>query len=138
MPLKAAFFFGSGISLASFPRVTSGAGLVNIASVTGITNSVFNDDWHLTSNGIFLHGPNPNPLIPDTTTSVAKAFLEKVRDCADDYLAQLALSAPPRAAHYEDFFSRAEQASRAENDYVPNLAVLEFTRRLRRETHHLH
>lgn len=134
MPKKAAFFFGSGISLASFPRV----GSINVASVTGITNSVFNEDWHYTSCRIFVPGPNPNPLIPDTTTPVAKAFLEKVRICADDYLAQLATSSPPRAAHYEDLFSLAEQASRSENDHVPNLAVLEFTRRLRRDTQPLY
>jgi hypothetical protein len=138
MPRKAAFFFGSGISLASFPRVASAVGSTNVASVAGITNSVFNDDWHYTSIGIFLHGPNPNPLIPDDVTPVAKAFLEKVRACAEDYLAQLASALPPRAAHYEDLFSLAEQASRTETDHVPNLAVLEFTRRLRRETQGLY
>src|SRR5215216_135993 len=71
MSRKAAFFFGSGISLASFPRVASAVGSINVASVAGITNSVFNDDWHFTSNGIFLHSPNPNPLIPDDVTPAA-------------------------------------------------------------------
>lgn len=130
MPKKAAFFFGSGISLSSFPK--------GVASVGGITDSVFKDDWHLTTAKTFAHGKNPNPLIPDDTTLSVKAFLEKVRECADDYLAHLSRGGKVRPAHYEDLFSLAEQASRPEIDHVPNLAVVEFLRRLRKETHAIH
>ena len=107
-------------------------------SVHEITAAALSDDWYLHSNGRFCPGANPNPLITDEITPVVKDFLKKVADCAADYRAELAR---PRAAirpHYEDLFSLAEQAARAETDHVPNLATVEFLRRLRLESAPLH
>ena len=129
MARQAAFFFGSGISLASYPR--------GVASVGGITNSVLNAEWHFTTAKTFEFGSNPNPLIRDDVTPAAKAFLQHVRVCADEYIRVL-LKGHPRASHYEDLFSLAEQASRTETDHVPNLAVIEFLQRLRRDTASIH
>lgn len=127
MKKQVAFFFGSGISIPSgFP------------SVYDITKAARDEDWHLYSGGSFWPGANPNPMIPDTVTPTVKAFLAKVSDCAADYLAELARPAAGRDPHYEDLFSLAEQALRPETDHVPNLAAVEFLRRLRRETASLH
>ena len=125
--LQAAFLFGSGISIPS-----------DMPSVSQITNAVRDEEWHLSSNSIFLPGPHPSPDIPDTVTPAVKAFLAKVSDCASDYLTELAWPGPGRRPHYEDLFSLAEQALRPETDHVPNLAVVEFLRRLRRETAPFH
>lgn len=125
--VQAAFFFGSGISIPS-----------GMPSVYQISKAVSDEEWHLHTDGSFLPGPNPNPLIPDAVTPVVKAFLAKVADCAADYLAELARPAAGRKPHYEDLFSLAEQALRPETDHVPNLAAVEFLRRLRRETASLH
>ncbi|MFH1497588.1 MAG: SIR2 family protein [Verrucomicrobiota bacterium] len=130
MPRKAAFFFGSGISLASYPP--------GAASVGGITDSVFNAEWHFTTAKTFAFGKNPNPLIPDGVTPAVKEFLLCVKNCADEYIKALAKGRAPRLAHYEDLFSLSEQASRPELDHVPNLAVIEFLQRLRRDTSRIH
>ena len=130
MARKAAFFFGSGISLASYPP--------GVASVWGITDSVFNAEWHFTTAKTFAPGRNPNPIISDDVTPAVKAFLQCVKACADEYIKALSKSRPPRATHYEDLFSLAEQASRPELDHVPNLAVIEFLQRLRRDTASIH
>jgi len=60
-------------------------------SVYQITNAVSAEEWHLHTDGSFLPGRNPNPLIPDTVTPIVKEFLAKLADCAADYLAELAL-----------------------------------------------
>lgn len=130
MARKAAFFFGSGISLASYPP--------GVASVWGITDSIFNADWHFTTAKTFAAGPNPNPLIPDDVTPAVKEFLKCVKNCADEYIKALSKRRPARPLHYEDLFSLAEQASRPELDHVQNLAVIEFLQRLRRDTLPIH
>lgn len=127
MKNQAAFFFGSGISIPS-----------DMPSVYQITNAAFGEEWHLATDGNFRPGPNPNAHIPDSVTPVVKTFLAKVSDCAADYLAELARPNAGRKPHYEDLFSLAEQALRPETDHVPNLAAVEFLRRLRRETAPLH
>lgn len=103
-----------------------------------ITDAARDEEWHLHTDGSFLPGPNPNPRIPDSVTLSVKAFLAKVTDCASQYLAELARPASGRQPHYEDLFSLAEQALQPETDHVPNLAVVEFLLRLRRETASLH
>jgi SIR2-like protein len=125
--VQAAFFFGSGISIPS-----------GLPSTYQITEAVFNEDWHLDSQGIFWPGANSNPYIPDNVTPLVRDFLHVVYDRAADYLAELSTSTSGRRPHYEDLFSLAEQASRPETDHVPNLAAVEFVRRLRRDTAHLH
>jgi hypothetical protein len=124
---KAAFFFGSGISRPS-----------GMPSVEGITNDALTGDWWCHTDLSFLPGPNPNPLIPDHITPAVKEFLRRVSVCASDYIAELARPRPGRKPHYEDLFSLAEQAMRPETDHVPNLAAVEFLRRLRREAADLH
>ena len=127
MKSQAAFFFGSGISFDS-----------EMPSVHEITAVALGGDWHLHTDGRFYPGANSNPLIPDEITPVVKRFLEKVADCAADYRAELARPHAAVRPHYEDLFSLAEQAARAETDHVPNLATVEFVRRLRRESAPLH
>lgn len=107
-------------------------------SVQEITASALSGDWHLNSVGRFYAGLNPNPLIPDNITPIVTKFLSKVADCAADYRAELARPGSGSKPHYEDLFSLAEQAARAETDHVPNLATVEFLRRLRRDTASLH
>lgn len=126
MSKKAAFFFGSGISYPSFDR--------GVASVEGITNALFTDDWHYTTCRTFAHGKKPSPYIPDEVTPAVQEFLKKVRICADEYIAYLDKTKAPRAAHYEDLFSLAEQASQPESTFVPNLAIIPFLERLRTDT----
>ena len=132
MPKKAAFFLGSGISYASYGKKPSGE---FVASVDGITESAFNEDWHYTSCRTFAHGKRPSPYIPDDVTSAVQEFLKVVRTCADDYNAYLS---KPRKALYEDLFSLAEQASQPQSQYIPNLAVVEFLRRLKNDTRTIH
>jgi hypothetical protein len=124
--LQAAFFFGSGISYPS-----------EMPDVYQITNAA-RGKWHLGSDGRFSPGPDQNPDIPDDVTPAVQAFLEKVSDCAADYIAELHRPKAGRKPHYEDLFSLAEQAWRPEMDHVPNLVAVEFLRRLRRETASLH
>lgn len=128
MKLQAAFFFGSGISYDS-----------GMPSVHEITTAALQGDWHFhTTDGRFYPGANPNPLIPDDVTPNVKRFLKKVANFASDYRAELAGPHAAVSPHYEDLFSLAEQAARAEADHVPNLATVEFVRRLRSETEPLH
>lgn len=127
MKRQAAFLFGSGISIPS-----------NLPSVDQITDAARDEEWHLDSVGRFHPGPNGNPAIPDLITPVVKAFLEKLTNCAADYRAELARPRAGRKPHYEDLFSLAEQASRADTDHVPNLATVDFLRRVRSETAALH
>jgi hypothetical protein len=123
---KAAFFFGSGISYPSFD--------MGVASVDGITDAAFTEEWHYTTCKTFAHGKKPSPYIPDDVTPAVLAFLKQVRMCADQYIAYLEKPAKARNSHYEDLFSLAEQASQPESTYVPNLAVVQFLLRLRRDT----
>lgn len=110
----------------------------NMPSVDRLTKAACNGEWHLCSDGTFHPGPNPNPLIPDTVTPPIQAFLGKVYDYAEDYISELARPSTGRKPHYEDLFSLAEQALRPETDHVPNLAAVEFLRRLKRDTDKLH
>lgn len=107
-------------------------------SVYQITDAALAGEWHLHTDGSFQPGRNPNRLIPDKVTPLVQGFLAKVHDCAADYLTDLARPATGRKPHYEDLFSLAEQALRPETDHVPNLAAVEFLRRLRRDTASLH
>ncbi len=124
---QAAFFFGAGISR------PSGGPLVG-----EIAESAFGREWHFTTEKVFESGANPNPAFVDDVTPRVKAFLSKVDELATGYLTAVSRSASPRKPNYEDLFSLCEQASRAELDHVPNLAVVEFRNRLRKETESLH
>ena len=125
MPIQAAFFFGAGISRPS-----------GMPLVDDLTDAIFNKKWHLTTAQTFEPGPEPNPAYVDNVTEAVKAFLRVVSNCASDYIDEL--NHGDRKPHYEDLFSLAEQASRSELDHIPNLAVVEFVRRLRRESMFLH
>lgn len=127
MKTQAAFFFGSGISFAS-----------EMPSIQEITASALSGEWHLHTDGRFLPGPHRYPHIPDAITPRVMNFLSKIADCAADYRAELARPHAGSKPDYEDLFSLAEQAARAETDPVPNLATVEFVRRLRRDTASLH
>ena len=71
-------------------------------------------------------------------TPVVKPFLEEVYSLAADYITTLSNGEHVRAPHYEDLFSLTEQATRTFSDFVPNLAVTEFARELRKRTATLH
>ncbi len=107
-------------------------------SVSQITDAALDEEWHLSTNGRFMRGPNPSNHDHDLVTPVVKAFLSSVRDCAADYLSDLARPDASRKPHYEDLFSLTEQVLRCETDHTPNLAVAEFWRKLRQETASLH
>ena len=124
---RAAFFFGSGISFAS-----------GMPSVTQITDAALNENWHLNTNQIFVPGLNQNPGLDDDVTPRVLQFLKEVRICAEDYLSELSRDGTVRAPHYEDLFSLVEQASRTDRDTIPNLAVVEFQRRLKASTEELY
>lgn len=128
---RAAFFFGAGISKASKKPVAS-----------DITRSALQDQWYLAGEMVFLPGPKPNlyrvQALEDSVTPVVQQFLLKLKDMGSDYITELSQPQTAREIHYEDLFSLAEQAFRSESDYVPNLAVVEFLRRLRKETSLLH
>lgn len=103
-----------------------------------ITAAAFDEDWHFNSDQTFSPGLEHNPAFEDRVTPAVKDFLSKVTECAADYLKEVMGASRPRVVHYEDLFSLAEQASRTEIDHTPNLAVVEFRRRLKRETASLH
>lgn len=124
---RAAFFFGAGVSRASGMPLAS-----------DIMQSALNEDWHLHTDQNFYPGPAPNPFLADTVTPAVKQFLVIVRDIAAEYIVELARTAIPRQPHYEDLFSLAFQASRPAVEHTPNLAVVEFLRRLSDGTSHLH
>lgn len=123
MKKQVAFLFGSGIS---FPS--------QMPSVSQITDAALDEEWHLSADGRFMRGPNPSNHDHDVVTPVVKAFLSSVRDCAADYLSDLARPDASRKPHYEDLFSLTEQVLRCETDHTPNLAVAEFLRKLRQRT----
>ena len=128
---RAAFFFGAGISKPS-GKPLSGE----------ITESALNDQWWLHSDMSFVPGRKPNAyslkLLEDTVTPIVQQFLGRLKKLAEEYIAELSHPEKPRLIHYEDLFGLAEQAFRSESDHVPNLAIVEFLRRLRNETTDLH
>lgn len=71
-------------------------------------------------------------------TPTVQKFLSDVREIARDYIRELSRAATPREPHYEDLFSLSYQAAHSEIDHTPNLAVVEFVRRLRAQTTPLH
>ena len=127
MKKQAAFLFGSGISIPS-----------KVPSVYQITDAARDEDWHLTTLKTFEPGVDPNPLSTDAVTPSVKAFLATLTTYAADCLNELKHLHGSRRPHYEDLFSLAEQAARPETDHAPNLAVVEFVRRLRKDTESLH
>lgn len=124
---RAAFFFGAGISKLSGKPLAS-----------DITHFALKDEWHRTTEGRFCPGPKPNPhhlqCVEDHVTPLVQQFLAALMEIASDYVCELSRSRTSRKVHYEDLFSLAEQASHLEDDPAPNLAVVEFLRRLRRQT----
>jgi hypothetical protein len=122
-----AFFFGAGISRVSGKPLAP-----------DITRSALAGQWHLHTDQNFYPGLPPNPAFPDTVTPVVQKFLGVVNDIAADYIIELARTPTPRQPHYEDLFSLAYQASRPEVDHTPNLAVVEFLRRLRAQASYLY
>ena len=116
---KAAFFFGSGVSIPSgLPRVDD------------ITNAIFEDDWFFTSCKRFAQGRNTNPAFVDNTTSKVIKFLGIVKSMADEYIAKLPEWQNGSKSHYEHLFSLVEQAYLVSISHVANLAVVEFALRL--------
>ena len=103
-----------------------------------ITHSALAGQWHLHTDQNFYAGLQPNPAFVDIVTPVVQQFLGVVNSIASDYIIELARTSTPRQPHYEDLFSLAYQASRPEVDHTPNLAVVEFLRRLRAQAAHLH
>ena len=124
---RAAFFFGAGISKASGKPLAS-----------EITERALRTQWHLTSKNDFLPGPEPSFAPSDSVTPAVQRFLTILYSISGEYILELSRTPVPRKAHYEDLFSLAEQAFRPASDHVPNLAVVEFLRRLRAETFSLH
>ncbi len=124
---RAAFFFGSGISRAS-----------GKPCVQQITKSALLGQWHQGSCGRFFPGPHDNPHSirrnEDLVTPAVQEFLATLEGLAREYITALSRASTPRNVHYEDLFSLAEQAWRSDADHVPNLAVVEFIRRLHDET----
>ncbi len=106
--------------------------------VADVTSAALHENWHLHSSGVFQPGQSPSPYLKDSITPLVQAFLRKLNEIAQDYIGELSHGPSPRAPHYEDFFSLSYQAARSERDYTPNLAVVEFLRRLRTDTHLLH
>jgi hypothetical protein len=127
MQKQAAFFFGSGISYPS-----------DMPSVSQISRSALDEDWWFDySNPKFFPGRNPSGAADETTEAV-KGFLRVINAISADYLSDLSRSRATRKPHYEDWFSLAAQAAEPEVNHVPNLAVVECLRRLRRETASFH
>jgi SIR2-like domain len=128
---RAGFFFGAGISTPSGKPLSR-----------EITEAALHGQWYLHSDQSFLPGRKPNAyavrLMEDTITPKVQQFLGRLKKLAEDYVTQLSRPEKPREIHYEDLFSLAEQAFRSHLDHVPNLAVVEFLRRLDQETQDLH
>lgn len=125
--IRAAFFFGAGISRDS-----------GMPLAPEITSAALNGQWHLGSDQNFHPGPDPNTYSPEIVTSIVQQFLAILNTIAGEYITELSHSAKTRQPHYEDLFSLADQAARPTTAHVPNLAVVEFLRRLRSQTAHLH
>jgi hypothetical protein len=124
---RGAFFFGAGISRASGKPLAP-----------EITQSALDEQWHLATDQIFYPGPAPNPALVDSVTPAVQQFLSAVNTIAREYIGELSRTPTPREPQYEDLFSLAHQVFRPEIDHTPNLAVVEFLRRLRTETEPLH
>lgn len=107
-------------------------------SVYDITQAALTRDWHFHTPQSFHPGLRPGSTTADAVTVAVKRFLASVNDCTADYLAELSRYRPSRRPHYEDWFSLVEQASRTETDHTPNLATVEFLRRLRSRTAPIH
>lgn len=117
---QAAFFFGSGISVPSgLPRVYD------------ITNAIFDDDWHFTSCKRFFPGKNHNPAFIDSTTPRVVEFLGIVKEFASEYISKLPEWGNGPEPHYEHLYSLVEQAHLVSTSHVANLAVVEFSDRLK-------
>lgn len=127
MGKQAAFLFGSGISIPS-----------RLPSVYDISKAALSGDWHHHTDQNFYPGLHPGSSTIDPATAAVKEFLTRVNACAADYLADVSRYRVSRRPHYEDWFSLVEQASRSEIDHVPNLATVDFLRRLRSETASVH
>ncbi len=124
---RAAFFFGAGISRASGKPLAP-----------EITKSALSGHWHLHTDQNFYPGKNPNPAYSDELTPVVQKFLFEISEIAKDYIVEVSRTPRPREPHYEDLFSLAYQVAHSELDHTPNLAVVEFARRLRTQTTLLH
>ncbi len=124
---RAAFFLGAGISKASGKPIAP-----------EITKSALSGQWHLHTDQNFYPGSQPNPAFVDSVTPTVQKFLAVLNEIAREYIKQLSRTPTQREPHYEDLFSLSYQAARSETDYTPNLAVVEFFRRLRAETTALH
>jgi hypothetical protein len=124
---RAAFFFGAGISRASGKPLAP-----------EITKSALSGHWHLHTDQNFYPGKNPNPACSDELTPTVQKFLFEISEIAKDYIVEVSRTPRPREPHYEDLFSLAHQAAHSKLDHTPNLAVVEFARRLRARTSPLH
>ncbi|MBN2069235.1 MAG: SIR2 family protein [Opitutales bacterium] len=123
MGKQAAFFFGSGISYAS-----------GSPSVDDITIAALKEHWHFCTEGIFLRGVNSNHCIPDQVTPLVQAFLQRLFKIAADCKAEVTRITPALPPHYEELFSLSAQIVNVEQDHIPNLAIVDYLRRVRSDT----
>lgn len=123
---RAAFFFGAGISKPSGKPLAP-----------EITRAALEDEWHLSTDRRFCPGRKQNPhhvrCVEDSVTPLVQQFLAILKHMAAYCISELSRASTPRAVHYEDFFSLAEQVFRAEDDHAPNLVLAELLLRVRRD-----
>jgi hypothetical protein len=115
---RAAFFFGSGISLAS-----------GAPSVGTITDQLLGRQWIEHTDGTFF--PNPPHYGGEPRGALrAQQFLQRIRDKIESGL----LAREKRRAHYEDLFSAARQIVQDEMLEIPNPLIADFSAALRAQT----
>lgn len=115
---RAAFFFGSGISLAS-----------GAPSVGAITDQLFGKQWIGHTDGSFF--PKPSDYEGEPRDALrAQQFLQRIRDKIEPQL----LAREKRRAHYEDLFSAARQIVQDEMMEIPNPLIADFSATLRKGT----
>ena len=105
-----------------------------------ITAALFEDKWRHHTDQTFIPVTEPLPFgLPywtDYVTPSIQSYLGVLSKIAQDYISSLPRGFN-RRPNYEDLFSLSEQASRPDIEHVPNLAVIEFQRRLKEETESL-
>ncbi len=115
----AALFFGSGISIPS-----------GLPSVQDISDAALNGKWRKHTDQNF-YPTHPGSTKSDPVVLSIQSFLGILSRIATEYPVALGVT---RISHYEDWFSLAEQVARLAYDFTPNLATVEFLRRLKKET----
>jgi len=119
---SAAFFFGSGISLAS-----------GAPSVGKITDDLLGKEWIAHTDGRFMLRPLSYEGEPRDAVR-AQQFLRRIKAKIEPRL----LARERRNPHYEDLFSSVRQIVQDEMLEIPNPLIADFTESLRAETVELH